>query len=422
MNKFIKLKPYFRASAKSYHLFKSLILRRKISQNLSKGITLVELLLAMLVAGIIIQLAYFGFSWNRQLYLNDQARNDASQNLATVFSIVGSDIKQAGAGLDAGFPAVLITPYPTNPSGTPNLNSPTFPTFNSAITLRRLDLGTQPKICKNNAATPPTTISGSPTEIFVVNSSSTSSGIAGCPVSDRTTDTDVWDDEITALRNYRLQNGGTVRIFIYPSNDGANTGEFLNYTGEKFYDSTGTLINNLTSTTPFNSASLTVNGTLTKTYNIESSSTKLLVIEERKYQLGCSDSNIADASCPADKLQNLQLIVNNGNAVNLVNKIGNFAVTATIQQDITSTTTAQFLCWSITQAGVTTCSNNPPPSSPATTALPNSYAWSQLYSINVTLKPQPVSSTDPLFYTNTRDTLNNLQQTQKFLPRNVLNY
>lgn len=404
MKKFIKLKPSFRVSARSYFYLKSLIFRTKISQNLSKGISLVELLLAMLVAGIIIQLAYLGFSWNRQLYLNDQAKNEANQNLITAFSIVGSDIKQAGAGLDAGFPAVLITPYPTNPSGTPNLNSPTFPTFNSAITLRRLVLGTQPKICKNNAATPPTTISGSPTDIFIVNSSSS---IAGCPSSDGT-DSDVWDDEITVLRNYRLQNGGTVRIFIYPSNDGASAGEFLNYTGEKFYDSTGTLINNLTSTTPFNSASLTVNGTLTKTYNIDSSSTKLLVIEERKYQLGCSDSSISDASCPADKLQNLQLIVNNGNPVNLVNKIGNFAVTATIQQDITSTTTAQFLCWIITQAGTTTCSNNPPPSSPATTTLPNSYAWSQVYSINVTLKPQGVS--------------NNLQQTQNFLPRNVLNY
>jgi hypothetical protein len=362
----------------------------------------------MLVAGIIIQLAYFGFSWNRQLYLNDQARNDASQNLATVFSIVGSDIKQAGAGLDAGFPAVLITPYPTNPSGTPNLNSPTFPTFNSEITLRRLIPGTQPsRICPNNATTPPTTISGSPTEIFVLNSLKPLPPSAVPPEAGCANDT-AGVAVVTALRNYRLQNGGTVRIFIYPSTNGS--GEFLNYTGENFYP-------NASSTT---STSLIVNGTLTGTYNI--SSAKIMLIEERKYRLGCSDSSISDASCPADKLQNLQLIVNNGNAVNLVNKIGNFAVTATIQQDITSTTTAQFLCWSITQAGVTTCSNNPPPSSPATTALPNSYAWSQLYSINVTLKPQPVSSTDPLFYTNTRDTLNNLQQTQNFLPRNVLNY
>jgi hypothetical protein len=422
MNKFIKLKPYFRAFGKSDIWRQLLFSKPKNHQSL--GVSLTELVVAMLVAGIIIQLAYFGFSWNRQLYLNDVARNDASQTFKTAFDLVGSDIKQAGAGLNSSFPAVLIRPYPTDP-GTPNLISPTFPTFNSAITLRRLDLGTQPKICKNNATTPPTTISGSPTEIFVVNSSSS---MAGCTSSDGT-DSDVWDDEITALRNYRLQNGGTVRIFIYPSNDGANTGEFLNYTGEKFYDSTGTLINNLTSTTPFNSASLIVNGTLTKTYNIDSSSTKLLVIEERKYQLGCSDSNIADASCPADKLQNLQLIVNNGNPVNLVNKIGNFTVTATIQQDITSTTTAQFLCWKITlnpdltsaEKVLVECSNNPPPTSPATTSV-TGYAWSQLYSINVTLKPQPVSSTDPLFYTNTRDTLNNLQQTQNFLPRNVLNY
>lgn len=387
MKKFIKLKPFFRVSARSYFYLKSLIFRTKISQNLSKGISLVELLLAMLVAGIIIQLAYFGFSWNRQLYLNDQVRNEANQNLITAFSIVGSDIKQAGAGLDASFPAVLISPYPTN-AGTPNLNSPTFPTFNSEITLRRLVLGSQPRTCKNNATTPPTTISGSPTEIFVLNSRSPLD--AGCA-------NDVNGIAlVNNLKNYRLQNGGTVRIFIYPSTNGS--GEFLNYTGENFYPNS--------SSTTSTSSSLIVNGTLTGTYNI--SSAKIMLIEERKYRLGCSDSSISDASCPADKLQNLQLIVNNGNPVNLVNKIGNFAVTATIQQDITSTTTAQFLCWIITQAGATTCSNNPPPSSPATTTLPNSYAWSQLYSINVTLKPQAVS--------------NNLQQTQNFLPRNVLNY
>jgi hypothetical protein len=51
----------------------------------------------MLVAGIIIQLAYLGFSWNRQLYLNDQAKNEANQNLITAFSIVGSDIKRLSA-------------------------------------------------------------------------------------------------------------------------------------------------------------------------------------------------------------------------------------------------------------------------------------------------------------------------------------
>ena len=392
MKKSIKLKPSFRVSARSYFYLKSLIFRTKISQNLSKGISLVELLLAMLVAGIIIQLAYLGFSWNRQLYLNDQAKNEANQNLTTAFSIVGSDIKQAGAGLDASFPAVLISPYPSN-AGTPNLTSPTFPTFNSEITLRRLILGTQPRICPNNATTPPTTISGSPTEIFVLNSlrplpPSSVPPEAGC--ANDTAGVAV----VTALKNYRLQNGGSVRIFIYPSTNGS--GEFLNYTGENFYP-------NSSSTT---STSLIVNGTLTGTYNIISA--KIMLIEERKYRLGCSDSSISDASCPADKLQNLQLIVNNGNPVNLVNKIGNFAVTATIQQDITSTTTAQFLCWIITQAGATTCSNNPPPASPATTTLPNSYAWSQLYSINVTLKPQAVS--------------NNLQQTQNFLPRNVLNY
>jgi len=401
MNKFIKLKPYFRAFGKSDIWRQLLFSKPKNHQSL--GVSLTELVVAMLVAGIIIQLAYFGFSWNRQLYLNDVARNDASQTFKTAFDLVGSDIKQAGAGLPANFPAVLIRPYPTS-AGTPNLISPTFPTFNSEITLRRLILGTQPRICPNNATTPPTTISGSPTEIFVLNSLKPLPPSSVPPEAGCTNDT-AGLTLVNNLKNYRLQNGGTVRIFIYPNTNGS--GEFLNYTGGNFYPN---------STSP-TSTSLIVNGTLTGTYNI--SSARIMLIEERTYRLGCSDSSIADASCPADKLQNLQLIVNNGTPLNLVNKIGKFAVTATIQQD--RTLDVQFLCWTIPQTGTPTCSNNPPPNSPATASV-TGYAWSQLYSINVTLKAQPVSSTGPLLSTNTQDKLNNLQETQNFLPRNVLNY
>jgi hypothetical protein len=48
-----------------------------------------------------------------------------------------------------------------------------------------------------------------------------------------------------------------------------------------------------------NYTSLIVNGTLTGIYNI--SSAKIMLIEERKYRLGCSDSSISDASCHNDK-------------------------------------------------------------------------------------------------------------------------
>jgi type IV pilus assembly protein PilW len=115
------LKPYFPVFGNGNIWLKLLVSQPKNYQSYSKGITLTELLVAMVVAGIILQLAYLGFSWNRQLYLNDVARNDASQTFKTAFDLVGSDIKQAGAGLDASFPAVLISPYPTS-AGTPNLN------------------------------------------------------------------------------------------------------------------------------------------------------------------------------------------------------------------------------------------------------------------------------------------------------------
>ncbi|MEB3191600.1 MAG: prepilin-type cleavage/methylation domain-containing protein [Snowella sp.] len=368
--------------------------------------TLTELLLGTVVAGIILQLAYLGFSWNRQLYLNDVARNDASQTFKTAFDIIGPNIQQAGEGLDASFPSILITPYPTNPPNPnpPNLNSPT---FNSEITVRRLIFSIKLPICR-------AVNSGAQTEIFIADNA----GPAGCSVTDN--NSDGWPDNLAQWKDYRTSNGGTsatIRAFIY---DGASQGEFLNYTGENRYDIIGNLI---TSTNPANAASLIVNGTLANSYTAGSAA-QLLLIEERKYRLGCSDSAIADASCPSSQLQNLKLIVNNGTPVDLANKIGQFTVTATVQQDLTTTTTAQFLCWKIPaiggiQTGTATCNNNPPTTTQAI-KLTNVYVWSQIYSINVTLKAQSVS--DPTISSNTQTTINNLQETRNFLPRNILNF
>lgn len=380
-----------------------------MNRSLAKGTTLTELILGVFIAGIILNLAYLGFSWNRQLYLNDVARNDASQTFNTVFDLIGSSFEQAGAGLDSSFPSILIKPYPINPPtpNPPNLNSPT---FNSEISIRRLIFSVKLPVCR--AVT-----NGTQTEIFIADSA----GPAGCTATD--SDSNGWPDSLKQWRDYRLSNGGTIRAFIY---NGAGQGEFLSYTGEKTYNSTGTLItpiaNPTTAATTVSAASLSVTGTLANSY-VAGSSAQMLLIEERKYRLGCSDST-ADASCPSSKLQNLKLIVNDGTPVDLVNKIGQFTVTATIQQAITTTTTAQFLCWTIpaiggTQTGTATCNNNPPTTTQAI-SLTNLYDWSQIYSINVTLKPQAVSG--PTLSTNTQSTMNNLQETRSFLPRNVLNF
>jgi hypothetical protein len=375
--------------------------------------TLTELLLGTVVAGIILQLAYLGFSWNRQLYLNDVARNDASQTFNTAFDIIGPNIQQAGEGLDASFPSILITPYPINPPNPnpPNLNSPN---FNSEITVRRLIFSVKLPICR--AVT-----SGTQTEIFIADNA----GPAGCSVTD--SNSNGWPDNLTQWKDYRTSKGGTsatIRAFIY---NGAGQGEFLNYTGEKNYNSTGTLItpiaNPTTAATTVSASSLNVNGTLANSYPAGSAA-QLLLIEERKYRLGCSDSAIADASCPSSKLQNLKLIVNDGTPVDLANKVGQFTVTATVQQDINITTTAQFLCWTIPaiggiQTGTATCNNNPPTTTQAI-KLTNVYVWSQIYSINVTLKAQSVSGST--LSSNTQTTINNLQETRNFLPRNILNF
>lgn len=410
MNKFIQLKRSFRAFDKVDYCFK---LFNLLNGKSTQGITLVDLLVAMLIAGVIGNLSYLVFSWNRQLYLNDVARNDASQTFKTVFDIVGSQIKQVGEGLDANFPAILIKPYPVNPPSPnpPNLNSPT---FNSEITIRRLINSAKLPICRNVTAGTKTNA-----EIFIVDTT-----VAGCNLTDN--DNDGWPDNLAQWKNYRTTNGGTVRAFIY---DGVSQAEPLSYASESFYNSSNSSItpiaNPTTLATRVSAAALRVSGTLASAYTAGSSA-QLLLIEERKYRLGCNDSSFTDASCPSDKLQNLQLIVNDGTLITVANNISQFALTTTLRQDITSTTTAKFICWVIpaigsTQTGTSTCNNDPPTTTQAI-KLTNLYAWSQIYSVNVTVKPQPISATDSSLSTNTKTTINNLQETQKFLPRNVLNY
>ncbi|MEB3312086.1 MAG: prepilin-type cleavage/methylation domain-containing protein [Snowella sp.] len=417
MNKFTQWKPSFRAFVRSNRYFPRFNYPAKTALSVPKGITITELLVGTMISAILINLAYWGFAWNRQLYLNDAARNDASQTLKTVFNIVGPTIQQAGEGLDGSFPTILIRPYPIDPPNPnpPNLNPPTFPTFNSEITIRRLISAVKLPICRAVTA-------GNQTEIFIVDRTITT--FPGCDLTD--SDNDSWPDTLQQWKNYRNTNGGTVRAFIY---DGIGQGEFLNYTGENFYNNLNSSItpiaNPTTVETTVSAASLRVTGTLANNYTAGSSA-QLLLIEERKYRLGCSDTSIADSSCPREQLQKLQLIINNQPAVDLVNKVGQFTVTATLRQDLTSTTNAKFICWAIpaisgTQTGTPTCNNDPPTTTTAI-RLTNPYTWSQVDSINVTVKPKPVSSSNSSLSMSTINTLNNLQETQQFFPRNILNF
>ncbi len=81
----------------------------RFAHKVNRGVSLVELIVGVIVGGILIQLAYFAFSVNRQLYLKDAAKNDTNQSLRTVFEVVGPTITQAGEGVgtDPKFPVLI---------------------------------------------------------------------------------------------------------------------------------------------------------------------------------------------------------------------------------------------------------------------------------------------------------------------------
>ncbi|MFM1843534.1 MAG: hypothetical protein RLZZ490_2277, partial [Cyanobacteriota bacterium] len=202
-----------------YKLF-SLTYALRFAKKHHQGMTLIELIVGVIIGGILIQLAYFVFSVNRQMYLADVAKNETNQNLKTVFDMVGPLITQAGEGVgtDPKFPVISIRPYPTGST-------------NSEIIVRLLKFSTKLRLCEDVAA-------GAPTEITVF---STDPGApVGCDPVDNNNDN--YPDDWAGWKRYREVNGRWtpggrgIRIFIY---NGNGVGEWLTYTGEKIYDASG---------------------------------------------------------------------------------------------------------------------------------------------------------------------------------------
>jgi len=350
-----------------YKLFLPVFAPKPQSQT-NKGVTLIELIAGVVVGAIVIQLAYFGFAINRQLYLNDAAKNNVDQNLKTVFEIVGPTITQAGQGVgtDPRFPVITLSSFPDG-SG------------NSEIILRQVRLGTRLQICRAIE-------SGDQTEIFVLDSDINAP--AGCgPIS---SDGDHFPDNLGSWKNYRLNNGGGVRILVY---DGDGQGEFLEYTGETLYDQGGAAIAGEPAENQVAAASLTVKGNLANDYNA-GGATQLIVLEERGYRLN-GDT--------------LQAIVD-GSAVNLMSGIGQFSVTAMVRQGNSVSECSTI----ITATDTFDC----------TPGLADPYNWSQIDGVRVTVTPSVSAGDSNAVGVSTANvnTLNNLTQSQTFYPRNLINF
>jgi len=257
-------------------MVKQLILLRQFIRNSDEGLTLIELLVSIVIAAIVLSLAFSMTLYNRKLYLEDEARTNVNQNLRAAMDLVGTDIKQAGERItDSNFPVVEVT-------GGSQL-----------ILRRRLDLPIL-RVCE-------ALLSGSNNAVFIAKTTSPPQGCAPLPDSNG----DGWPDNLEAWRNYRCSRDGTpncqgnvqeqVRAYIY---NGNGEGQYFTYVGED--------------RTTFQIQTIATN-IWTRAYSTSSS---IYLLEERKFSLS------------ADGV--LQLVIDQGPPQNLVNQLSSFQVKAFI--------------------------------------------------------------------------------------------
>ncbi|WP_299428103.1 hypothetical protein [uncultured Meiothermus sp.] len=204
------------------------------------GLTLIELLVASAVSILILALLVPIVMGSRRLFTLDQARTGVNQELQTVASIIGDDLRQAGQGLLYAGAGYNSSPRPiivTSGTGGDTLEVWT---------------------ARNNAPTP-IGVCGTVTSTQIPVSSSSS----GCAQGDANSNN--IPDAAEPFENFRVAQGGIVEVYLY--NPATRTGKLVNLTGR-----TGTAAN-------FN---FTYTGPAGGTYGQGSS---LIILNRRRYSV-----------------------------------------------------------------------------------------------------------------------------------------
>jgi len=179
----------------------------RCSRVSDRGFSLVELLVAFAVSGIVLAAAMTLAIENRALVTRDQGRAEVNESLRVSLDMMGTDVREAGERLPSDFPAFEVL---DGPSGTPD-----------TLIVRRNLLDEVLPLCG--------TITGglSTNEIPVADYGT--SPTAGCsPLPDA--DGDGWADNIGAWRRYRTAHGGALWAFLY--DPVVRRGEWFHYDGE----------------------------------------------------------------------------------------------------------------------------------------------------------------------------------------------
>jgi hypothetical protein len=357
----------------------------KQQNNQQRGLSLVELTVGAVIALFVIGLVFSGAIANRKLFLEDQTRNNVNQNLRSGLDIIGNDVQQIGEGLGTvtNFPAVQVT---DNGPGT-----------SSEMVIRRRSLNPLLLCADLTSGTNAPVVVGIP-----------GSTLPGCnPTPD--TNGNVWpDQDLETWRNYRLENGGQVRVFLF---DGRNNGEAFDY--------------NLEERSP-NVA--TGSFQIQRAANVWANSytagrAAAYLIEERRYRL-CPAAQIRQPNCTAQVGQDniLHVIVNGdlNNPVQLINGIDQFNVQINHRDPEATplpppTNTVDF-CWQ----GAVRVTPVPTPPVACNTAT---QTWNQITSISVTMRGLNDVPSDLIRLDADATRAENKRLLSKeFFPRNVLSF
>jgi type IV pilus assembly protein PilW len=230
------------------------------------GFTLVEILVALGIASLLLGVVLSTTLGHRRLYVLDQNRTAANQNLRAALDILVADLRQAGERLPADFPAVEVR------NGT-------------ELVLRRNLFDVVLSLCDRNG------ISGdqdnNQNNIPVADRNppedASTEYIEACRFRDE--DGNGFDDRIDAWRNYRCgldgdpacQTGNgreVVRVYIHDPSTGR--GEWFDYDGE---DESGVGIRR---------------GNRAPWQNSYGPLSRLYILEERRYFLAGTVLNLAE--------------------------------------------------------------------------------------------------------------------------------
>ena len=257
----------------------------------TKGLTLIEVLIAAAVGALMVSAAFGIASSNRRLLSTDQARTTVNQNLRSAADIIGNDVRISGERLSGFFSNNLIGNSDVAVSAVELIDG-------KELVLRRNLIDSSLPLCEDNAEKgEQSLVVASTTNIGSINIQN----ISQCAVL--SSDGDDIPDNLQAWldysRTYLAKTGSKPRAFIYLPN--GNKGDYFTIEGFARRGSRN-----------FPYFSILTGGARREHVYYGVNQPYMLMLEERRYVL--NDEGI------------LQLILNgdSDNPINLVNDIEDF--------------------------------------------------------------------------------------------------